>query len=92
MTINEYNRAKELEVLIEKSEQDSKCLRALIDRIEELSKNNSQFSSVNIQISEKWMNTPTAYVDVNRLLEFLTNEIKMLNDKIVSHYKEFEEL
>ena len=58
MTINEYNRAKELEALIEKSEQDSKCLRALIDRIEELSKNNSQFSSVNIQISEKWMNTP----------------------------------
>ena len=92
MTINEYNRAKELEALIEESERDSKCLRELIDRIEELSKNNSQFSSVNIQISEKWMNTPTAYVDVNRLLEFLTNEIKMLNDKIVSHYKEFEEL
>ena len=92
MTINEYNRAKELEVLIEGSERDSKYLRELIDRIEELSKNNSQFSSVNIQISEKWMNTPTAYVDVNRLLEFLTNEIKMLNDKIVSYYKEFEEL
>ena len=67
-------------------------MRVLIDRIEELSKNNSQFSSVNIQISEKWMNTPTAYVDVNRLLEFLTNEIKMLNDKIASYYKEFEEL
>ena len=67
-------------------------MRGLIDRIEELSKNNSQFSSVNIQISEKWMNTPTAYVDVNRLLEFLTNEIKMLNDKIASYYKEFEEL
>ena len=92
MTINEYNRAKELEALIEESERDGKCLRGLIDRIEELSKNNSQFSSVNIQISEKWMNTPTAYVDVNRLLEFLTNEIKMLNDKIVSYYKEFEEL
>ena len=92
MTINEYNRAKELEALIEESERDRKCLRGLIDRIEELSKNNSQFSSVNIQISEKWMNTPTAYVDVNRLLEFLTNEIKMLNDKIVSYYKEFEEL
>lgn len=92
MTINEYNRAKELEALIEKSEQDSKYLRGLIDRIEELSKNNSQFSSVNIQISEKWMNTPTAYVNVERLLEFLTNEIKMLNDKIVSYYKEFEEL
>ena len=92
MTINGYNRAKELEALIEESERDSKCLRGLIDRIEELSKNNSQFSSVNIQISEKWMNTPTAYVDVNRLLEFLTNEIKMLNDKMVSYYKEFEEL
>ena len=92
MTINGYNRAKELEALIEELERDSKCLRGLIDRIEELSKNNSQFSSVNIQISEKWMNTPTAYVDVNRLLEFLTNEIKMLNDKIASYYKEFEEL
>ena len=92
MTINEYNRAKELEALIEKSEQDSKCLRALIDRIEELSKGHSQSSSVNIQISEKWMNTPTAYVNVERLLEFLANEIKMLNDKIVSYYKEFEKL
>ena len=92
MTINEYNRAKELEAFIEESERDSKCLRRLIERIEELSKNNSQSSSVNIQISEKWMNTPTAYVSVERLLEFLTNEIKMLNDKIVSYYKEFEEL
>ena len=92
MTIDEYNRAKELEVLIEGAERDSKYLSELIERIEELSKNNSQFSSVNIQISEKWMNTPTAYVDVNRLLEFLTNEIKMLNDKIASYYKEFEEL
>ena len=92
MTINEYNRAKELEVLIEGAERDSKYLRELIERIEELSKNNSQFSSINIQISEKWMNTPTAYVDAERLLEFLTNEIKMLNDKIVSYYKEFEEL
>ena len=92
MTINEYNRAKELEALIEKSEQYSKCLRALIGRIEELSKDHSQSSSVNIQISEKWMNTPTAYVNVERLLEFLTNEIKMLNDKIASYYKEFEGL
>ena len=92
MTINEYNRAKELEALIEESERDSKCLSELMERIEELSKNNSQFSSVNIQISEKWMNTPTAYVNVERLLEFLRNEIKMLNDKIVSYYKEFEEL
>ena len=92
MTINEYNRAKELEALIEESERDSKCLRGLIDRIEELSKDHSQSSSVNIQISEKWMNTPTAYVNVERLLEFLTNEIKMLNDKIASYYKEFEGL
>ena len=92
MTIDEYNRAKELEVLIEGAERDSKYLRELIERIEELSKNNSQFSSVNIQISEKWMNTPTAYVDAKRLLEFLRSEIKALNEKIVSYYKEFEEL
>ena len=92
MTINGYNRAKELEALIKKSERDSECLRELMKRIEELSKNNSQSLSVNIQISEKWMNTPTAYVNVERLLEFLANEIKMLNDKIVSYYKEFEEL
>ena len=92
MNINEYNRAKELEALIGKVERDSKCLSELMKRIEELSKNNSQSLSVNIQISEKWANTPTAYVDVERLLEFLTNEIKMLNDKIVSYYKEFEEL
>lgn len=92
MTINEYNRAKELEALIGEVERDSKRLRELMKRIEELSKNNSQSSSVNIQISEKWANTPTAYVGVERLLEFLANEIKMLNDKIVSYYKEFEEL
>lgn len=92
MTINEYNRAKELDALIRESERDSKCLRELMKRIEELSKNNSQSLSVNIQISEKWANTPTAYVNVERLLEFLRSETKALNDKIVSYYKEFEEL
>ena len=92
MTINEYNRAKELEAFIEESERCSECLRKLVERIEELSKDHSQSSNVKIQISESWMSTPTAYVDTERLLEFLTNEIKILNDKIVSYYKEFEEL
>ena len=92
MTIEGFKRARELDSLINKARGDKYCLENLATRIEELSKNNSQFSSVNIQISEKWMNTPTAYVDVNRLLEFLTNEIKMLNDKIASYYKEFEGL